>query len=76
MDLEGLDSFTLARIAQKVGAGEPTSPERRAGRSPDLTALANITTSTGNLLAAEKTANAILEVAALRPQNALQVRRD
>jgi hypothetical protein len=32
--------------------------------------------STGNLLAAKKTANAILEVATLRPQNALQVRRD
>ncbi len=39
-------------------------------------AIAFFTTSTGNLLAAEKTANAVLEVAALRPQNALQVRKD
>jgi uncharacterized protein YbjT (DUF2867 family) len=72
----GVNTLTGEGLAEVLSGAQVVVDVSDSPSFEDKVVLDFLTTSTGNLLAAEKTANAILEVAALRPQNALQVRRD
>ena len=72
----GVNTLTGEGLAEVLAGAQVVVDVSNSPSFEGKAVLDFFTTSTGNLLAAEKTANAILEVAALRPQKALQVRRD